>query len=115
MSQLQGGTREASPHAIQIIGRERQHLRILESDDVGRALAPVDQRHLAEEVAGSEHGEAPVRLADPLHEADAAFLEELEQCLPDTVELVARDLDAEDPEFVREAVERLIALIEAPA
>lgn len=50
-----------------------------------------------------------------LPEADAAFLDELEQCLPKTVELVARDLDAEDPAFVREAVERLIALIEHDA
>ena len=50
-----------------------------------------------------------------LPEADAAFLDEIEQCLPGTVELVARDLDAEDPAFVREAVERLITLIEHDA
>ena len=50
-----------------------------------------------------------------LPEADEAFLDEIEQCLPKTIELVARDLDAEDPAFVKEAVDRLIGLIEAGA
>ena len=47
--------------------------------------------------------------------ADEAFLDEIKGCLPDSVALVERDLDAEDPAFVREAVERLIALVEAGA
>lgn len=45
----------------------------------------------------------------PLHdpEGDAAFFAELRARLPTTIEIVERDLGAEDPEFVREAVERL--------
>ena len=50
----------------------------------------------------------------PLHdpEADRAFTEELRGLLPDSIELVEVDADAEDPVFVRAAVERLIGLIE---
>lgn len=50
----------------------------------------------------------------PLHDpaGDAAFLEEIEACLPPSVELVVRDLHAEHPDFVREAVDRLVAMIE---
>jgi uncharacterized protein (UPF0261 family) len=46
-------------------------------------------------------------------EADAAFFAALEEELPDTIEVVGRQAHAEDPEFVRECVERLIAMIEA--
>lgn len=50
----------------------------------------------------------------PLHdpEADAAFVEELEPLLPAGVVLERVDADAESPEFVQLAVERLIGLIE---
>ena len=50
-------------------------------------------------------------LNDP--EGDAIFFDELKRCMPPTIEIVERDLDAEDPAFVDEAVDRLIALIEA--
>ncbi|MFT5153413.1 MAG: hypothetical protein ACI841_003413, partial [Planctomycetota bacterium] len=55
---------------------------------------------------GIEGGE----LYDPI--ADEAFLTEIRASLPDTIELVERDLAAEDHEFVDEAVQRMIALIE---
>jgi uncharacterized protein (UPF0261 family) len=43
---------------------------------------------------------------------DAVFFAELKAVTPKTIEIVERDLDAEDPAFVAEAVERLIGLIE---
>ena len=46
-------------------------------------------------------------------DADAAFFAALKDALPDSIEVVERDTHAEDPEFVRECVDRLIALIEA--
>lgn len=51
----------------------------------------------------------------PLHDpqADRAFTEELRGLLPPEVPLEEVDANAEDPEFVRAAVERLIDLIEA--
>ena len=49
-------------------------------------------------------------LRDP--EGDDAFFEELKARLPDTIEIVERDTHAEDPEFVRECIDRLIELIE---
>jgi uncharacterized protein (UPF0261 family) len=50
----------------------------------------------------------------PLHnpEGDAVFLDELRRHLPENVELIVRDAGAEDPTFVDEAVDRLLALIE---
>jgi uncharacterized protein (UPF0261 family) len=45
-------------------------------------------------------------------ECDRAFFAELIARTPKTIEIVERDLHAEDPAFVREAVERLIGLIE---
>jgi len=45
-------------------------------------------------------------------ESDAAFFEALEAGVPDCIEVVKRPTHAEDPEFVRECVDRLIALIE---
>jgi uncharacterized protein (UPF0261 family) len=51
----------------------------------------------------------------PLHdpEGDAAFFAALRNGLPDSVEVVDVDAGAEDPEFVRACVDRLIALIES--
>jgi uncharacterized protein (UPF0261 family) len=50
----------------------------------------------------------------PLHDAegDAAFFEALRAGLPPGVEVVAIDAGAEDPMFVREAVRRMIGLVE---
>lgn len=50
-------------------------------------------------------------LRDP--ESDAAFFAALKRELPDSIEVVERPAHAEDPAFVTECVERLIALIEA--
>jgi uncharacterized protein (UPF0261 family) len=49
-------------------------------------------------------------LNDPA--GDAVFFEEIKAHLPKTIEVVERELHAEDPAFVEEAVARLIALIE---
>ncbi len=46
-------------------------------------------------------------------EGDRVFFDELKSALPSCIELLERDTHAEDPDFVREAVDRLIALIEA--
>lgn len=50
----------------------------------------------------------------PLHDpvSDASFFAELKSRVPRTLAVVERNLHAEDPAFVREAVDRLIALIE---
>jgi len=50
----------------------------------------------------------------PLHdpESDRAFFEALEAGLPPTVEVVKVDAGAEDPAFVREAVRRLVHMLE---
>ncbi len=50
-------------------------------------------------------------LNDP--KGDKAYFEALKAALPPTIEVVERDLHAEDPAFVGEAVERLVGLIEA--
>lgn len=44
---------------------------------------------------------------------DAAYFAALVAAVPNTIEIVERDLHAEDPAFVDEAVDRLIGLIEA--
>ena len=51
----------------------------------------------------------------PLHDpvSDAAFFAELRARVPPTLAVVERNTHAEDPAFVGEAVDRLIALIEA--
>ncbi|HEX6211449.1 MAG TPA: Tm-1-like ATP-binding domain-containing protein, partial [Methylomirabilota bacterium] len=49
-------------------------------------------------------------LNDPA--SDAEFFAELKRRVPKTIEVVERDAHAEDPAFVAEAVDRLIALIE---
>lgn len=46
-------------------------------------------------------------------DSDAAFFAALKKGLPDGIEVVERDTHAEDPDFVRECVDRLIAMIEA--
>jgi uncharacterized protein (UPF0261 family) len=50
----------------------------------------------------------------PLHDpaSDAAFFAELKTKVPSTLAVVERNTHAEDPAFVAEAVDRLIALIE---
>jgi uncharacterized protein (UPF0261 family) len=58
----------------------------------------------------SRYGVEGGALRDPA--GDAAFFEALRKVTPPTVELVERDLGAEDPRFVDEAVARLIAMIE---
>ena len=45
-------------------------------------------------------------------ESDRAFFDRLKEGLQKNIILVERDLDAEDPEFVREAVQLLVSLIE---
>ncbi|MCZ6635209.1 MAG: Tm-1-like ATP-binding domain-containing protein [bacterium] len=50
-------------------------------------------------------------LEDP--ESDEAFFNEIRSSLPGNFELIERETHAEDPVFVREAVELLISLIEA--
>lgn len=50
-------------------------------------------------------------LRDP--ESDQAFFAEIRATLPDGIELLERDTEAEDPELVREAVELLVSMIEA--
>ena len=50
-------------------------------------------------------------LRDPA--GDAAFFAELRRALPRGIEVVERDLHAEEPAFVRECVDRLVALIES--
>lgn len=49
-------------------------------------------------------------LHDP--ESDEAFFQHLRDNLPNNIEVVERDTHAEDPAFVKEAVDRLISLIE---
>ena len=50
-------------------------------------------------------------LNDP--KGDAVFFAAIKKAVPSTIEVVERDTHAEDPAFVAEAVDRLIALIEA--
>ncbi len=52
-------------------------------------------------------------LRDPV--GDAAFFAELKTVVPKSIEVVERKLHAEDPAFVRECVDRLVALIEQKA
>ena len=56
------------------------------------------------------------RPGGPLHDpaSDASFFAELKARVPSTLTVVERNTHAEDPAFVREAVDRLIALIERP-
>lgn len=44
--------------------------------------------------------------------SDAAFLSRLKECLPKNIEVIEKDMHAEEPAFVKEAVERLVSLIE---
>jgi uncharacterized protein (UPF0261 family) len=61
----------------------------------------------------SRYGVEGGPLRDP--EGDKAFFDALKEYLPKTVEIVERDLGAEDPEFVKECCDRLIAMIESSA
>ena len=53
----------------------------------------------------------------PLHDpaGDRAFFDALREHVPDTVEVVEIDAEAEDPAFVAAAVQRLLAMVEASA
>jgi len=53
----------------------------------------------------------------PLHDPEGGrvFFDELVARVPDTIEVVEREAHAEDPAFVEEAVDRLIARIERGA
>jgi uncharacterized protein (UPF0261 family) len=61
----------------------------------------------------SRYGVEGGPLRDP--EGDKAFFAALKEYLPKTVEVVEKDLGAEDPEFVKECCDRLIGMIEATA
>lgn len=80
--------------------------------EIGRRLAHTKGRAtLMLPLAGtSRYGVAGGPLRDPA--GDQAFFAALRKAVPKTVEIVERDLGAEDPRFVDEAVDRLIALIE---
>jgi uncharacterized protein (UPF0261 family) len=80
--------------------------------EIGRRLAKVKGRaQMLFPLRGtSRYGIEGMPLHDPA--GDRAFLEALRESLPPTVELIERDTHAEDPVFVREAVDRLIELIE---
>ncbi|MHC5114967.1 MAG: Tm-1-like ATP-binding domain-containing protein, partial [Planctomycetota bacterium] len=107
----------------------RDHLHVFHNPIILAPRLNADEfRAVAREVAtrlGSTSGHAcfmmPTRgtsrygiAGGPLHDpaGDAAFLDELRQCLPESVELVEVDLEAEDPAFVKQAVDRLIAMME---
>jgi uncharacterized protein (UPF0261 family) len=80
--------------------------------EIGRRLVHTRGRAcLMLPLAGtSRYGVEGGALRDP--EGDAAFFEALRKATPPTVEIVERDLGAEDPRFVDEAVARLVAMIE---
>ncbi len=46
-------------------------------------------------------------------ESDAAFFKRLKEGLPDSIEVIEREENAEDPAFVKDCVDRLITLIES--
>ena len=54
------------------------------------------------------------RAGGPLHDPDGdrVFFQELKSRLPSAIEIVERDTHAEDPAFVKEAVDRLLGMIE---
>jgi uncharacterized protein (UPF0261 family) len=80
--------------------------------EIGRRLAHTKGKAtLMLPLAGtSRYGVEGGALRDPA--GDKAFFAALRKAVPKSIELVERDLGAEDPRFVDEAVERLIALIE---
>lgn len=59
----------------------------------------------------SRYGVEGAELHDPA--GDAAFLSAVKAGLPSNIELLEREAHAEDPAFVKEAVDRLIELIES--
>ncbi len=46
-------------------------------------------------------------------ESDEAFFNEIRSSLPKNIKLIERETHAEDPAFIREAVDLLISLVEA--
>jgi uncharacterized protein (UPF0261 family) len=79
------------------IGKRLQHTR-------GNAVFMIPLR------GTSRYGVEGGPLRDP--EGDKAFFKAIKESLPPTIEVVEVDAGAEDPEFVRQACDRLIALIE---
>jgi uncharacterized protein (UPF0261 family) len=80
------------------IGRRLQHTK-------GRAVMMLPLQ------GTSRYGKEGGPLRDPA--GDQAFFAALKRHLPASIEVVERPTDAEDPAFVDEAVDRLIALIES--
>jgi uncharacterized protein (UPF0261 family) len=58
----------------------------------------------------SRYGVEGGPLRDPA--GDKAFFDALKQYLPKTIEIVEKDLGAEDPQFVKDCCDRLIAMME---
>jgi len=81
--------------------------------EIGKRLAHTRSRAvmLLPQRGVSRYSAAEGPLFDP--EGDRAFLEALKKSLPTAVEVVEVDANAEDESFVRVAVERLVAMIEA--
>ncbi len=78
----------------------------------GRLASAEGKAHLIVPTKGvSRYSAEGMVLED--QESDEAFLQEIRSTLPDNVELIERETHAEDPAFVKEAVELLISLIEA--
>ncbi|RIK85520.1 MAG: hypothetical protein DCC67_03750, partial [Planctomycetota bacterium] len=80
------------------IGKRLQHTR-------GNAVFMIPLR------GTSRYGVEGGPLRDPA--GDKAFFDALKQHLPKTIEIVEKDLGAEDPEFVKACCDRLIAMMEA--
>ncbi len=94
--------------APRLSGRQLEAL----ATEIGRRLAHTKGRAtLMLPLAGtSRYGVEGGPLRDPA--GDKAFFAALRKAVPKTIEIVERDLGAEDPRFVGEAVDRLISLIE---
>ena len=97
-----------------IIGSPR--LTAAEMDQVGREIAKrlaatTGKAVMMLPLAGtSRYGVEGGPLRNP--ESDQALFASLKEHLPKSIEIVERDLGAEDPAFVREACDRLIRMIE---
>jgi uncharacterized protein (UPF0261 family) len=110
--------------------RYREHLYVFHNPVVfAPRLRPDELEQVAQEIAArlahtkgravmllpkrgvSRYSAEDGALFDP--EGDRAFLEALKKNLPAAIEVVEVDANAEDEAFVREAVERLVGMIEA--
>lgn len=117
----------ATPHVLP--ERWKQHAHVWHNEVVlAPRLNPRELRSVAREVGRrlqTTRGNAVLMIprlgtgryampGGPLHdpEGDAVFFEALKAAVPKTIEIVERDAHAEDPAFVAEAVDRLIALVE---